>query len=129
MNKEFVPYKESLALKELGFDEPCFGYYSELGSFNFEVNKTNSNCNKPGMHGKYCTAPTYSQTFRWFREKYDLRIWIESNYGIIKFEYVIATTNINFINNQFEDSSYYRIYEEAELECLRKLIEIVKNNE
>jgi hypothetical protein len=78
------------------------------------------------MHGKYCTAPTYPQTFRWFREKYDLRIWIESNYGIIKFEYVIATTNINFINNQFEDSSYYRTYEEAELECLRKIIEIIK---
>ena len=27
MDKEFFPYEEALALKELGFDEPCFGYY------------------------------------------------------------------------------------------------------
>ncbi len=27
MNKEFIPYEQALALKELGFDEPCFGYY------------------------------------------------------------------------------------------------------
>ena len=24
--KDFVPYEETLELKELGFDEPCFGY-------------------------------------------------------------------------------------------------------
>ena len=27
MNKEFIPYEQALALKELGFDEPCFGHY------------------------------------------------------------------------------------------------------
>ena len=27
MNKEFIPYEQALALKELGFDEPCFGQY------------------------------------------------------------------------------------------------------
>jgi hypothetical protein len=27
MNKEFVPYEQALQLKELGFDEPCLGYY------------------------------------------------------------------------------------------------------
>ena len=27
MEKEFVDYKIGLELKELGFDEPCFGYY------------------------------------------------------------------------------------------------------
>jgi hypothetical protein len=26
MEKDFIPYEESLALKELGFDEPCFGW-------------------------------------------------------------------------------------------------------
>jgi len=24
MDKEFIPYKQALELKELGFDEPCF---------------------------------------------------------------------------------------------------------
>jgi hypothetical protein len=27
MEKDFVPYEEALALKELGFDEPCFAVY------------------------------------------------------------------------------------------------------
>lgn len=29
MTKEFIPYKQALELKELGFDEPCFTYYFE----------------------------------------------------------------------------------------------------
>jgi hypothetical protein len=28
MKNEFIPYEQALALKGLGFDEPCFGYYS-----------------------------------------------------------------------------------------------------
>lgn len=28
MEKEFVPYAQSLQLRELGFDEPCFGFYT-----------------------------------------------------------------------------------------------------
>jgi hypothetical protein len=27
MNREFIPYEQALALKELGFDEPCFGWW------------------------------------------------------------------------------------------------------
>jgi len=30
MNKEFIPYEQALELKELGFDEPCFGCYDEI---------------------------------------------------------------------------------------------------
>ena len=31
MKNEFIPYEQALALKELGFNEPCFGryYYKE----------------------------------------------------------------------------------------------------
>lgn len=31
LDKEFIPYQEALALKELGFDEPCFGFYTYKG--------------------------------------------------------------------------------------------------
>jgi hypothetical protein len=27
IEQEFVPYEEAFALKELGFNEPCLGYY------------------------------------------------------------------------------------------------------
>jgi hypothetical protein len=32
MNKEFIPYEQALALKELGFDEPCLGFYDEFSN-------------------------------------------------------------------------------------------------
>jgi len=136
MNKEFLPYKEALALKELGFDEPCFGWFrstlipSNITEYfletEFGMNESPSDWVNSNFLDKTCSAPLFQQAFRWFREKYDLRIWIESNYGVLKFEYVIATTNPNFIGKQFNDFSSYKTYEEAELECLKKLIEITK---
>jgi hypothetical protein len=120
--KDFIPYEQSLELKELGIDEPCFGYYIELKN-------PQEGLLKIGLDNDFLQAPTFSQAFRFFREKYDLRIWIESNYGVLKFEYVIATTNPNFIDKQFNDFSGYKTYEEAELACLIKLIETVKTKQ
>jgi hypothetical protein len=129
MKKEFVPYELALRMKQLGFDEPCFGYYKaeyEDGINPLPVNLILEQ-NKASSNVFYKTsAPTWQQAFRWFREEYDLRIWIESNHGVSKFEYVIATTNHNFIDKQFNDFSSYKTYEEAELACLEKLIEIVE---
>lgn len=31
MNKEFVPYEQALALKELGFNETCIAFYYDFG--------------------------------------------------------------------------------------------------
>jgi hypothetical protein len=124
MENEFVPYEQALALKELGFDKPCFGYYSGTGNYIGEEGKMNSNCNKLGMHSVYCTAPLYQQAFRWFREKCKLIGLVEGGYDNGKniFTYVIW--------DDFKDNSvdiYYQTYEEAELDCLIKLIEIVKS--
>ena len=125
MTKEFVKYEQALALKELGFNESCFvSVDSEGKNMRFHDDHTLGK-NSEIIYGIY--LPLYQQTFRWFREKYDLRIWIESNYGVAKFEYVIATTNPNFIDKQFNDLSAYKTYEKAESACLDKLIEIVKN--
>lgn len=125
MNKEFVSYDQALKLKELGFDEPCFGYYNNLGNYVEDYGKTNSNCNKLGMYGKYCTAPLYSQIFRWFREKHNLISNIDClHYGCT----LEMNTFIYKIVEKTGSGTYdiYDTYEEAELACLEKLIEIVK---
>jgi hypothetical protein len=126
MKHEFIPYEIALALKELGFDEPCFGYYNGQGNYIGEEGKLNSDCNKLGMHGTYCTAPTFSQAFRWFREKYKLYgqsapIPFEKDKF---FEYGISDCDKNIIQNGVFDS-----YEEAELACLEVLIELTKNKQ
>jgi hypothetical protein len=104
MENEFIPYEQALALKELGFDEPCFGYYDEGGNLYTEMVEV-------------LKAPLYQQAFRWFREKYGL------NYVVVKAESWFYT--INGCSTQ----EGFQTYEEAELACLEKLIELVEQKE
>jgi len=118
MNKEFIPYDLALELKELGFDESCIATYRHDGDFNiveqnglfWEV-KTNPNT--------HCAAPLYQQAFRFFREKYFL------GHGINP--YSLDTHLIDLEDCIFYDIDDVYTYEEAELACLKKIIEIVKN--
>ena len=104
MDKEFIFYEQALALKELGFDEPCMS--------SRDMN------NGKGL----IQIPLYQQAFRFFRE----------NHGLIYSIGHIGHTNTwayEIINMRIAgpDYGYGETYEEAELECLKKLIEIVKN--
>jgi hypothetical protein len=119
MNKEFVPYEPSLALKELGFDEPCFRWYDERWGDDLQQDKFNTNKDL-FMTDLDCSAPLYQQAFRWFREKYGYLSNIHDFNGNFK---ATLSGNCNWLG------SWTKTYEEAELACLIKLIEIVKNNE
>lgn len=111
LEKEFVPYPESLDMKELGFDEPCLQYWN-CSSITDNKTKTLSLFKNENIYS--VSAPLYQQAFRWFREKYILI------YVIVKAESWFFT--INGCNTQ----EGFNTYEEAELACLRKLIELVK---
>lgn len=119
MEKEFVPYKPSLRLKALGFDEPCFGYYGK-GVLSIEIIKSGKIfTNEDSIYfdkDSSCLAPTFSQAFRWFRENHDLLgIPTHSKFTIMSNKWVGQPLYGN-----------YNSYEEAELACLNKLIEIVE---
>ena len=126
MEKEFVPYELAVKLKALGFDEPCLACYTEnaIGrgdKLQFFVKPIK--CNDDYV---FVSAPTFSQIFRWFREKYNLEgypicVRIDSK-RLKAYQYVIISNNYQ----SFQQLGDYSTYEEAELECLRKLIEIVK---
>lgn len=113
--KDFTLYPEALELKEIGFDEPCFGYFNTtsylgIGSFVFKE------CDKRTIDdygNKPLLRPTYSQAFRWFKEKYG--DFLRYDWGEVP----------HFLMIQIEMTKG-KTYEEAELACLRKLIEIVK---
>ena len=73
MEKEFVTYEQALALKELGFDEPCFKGYTEEYKTLISFANTHTNTSvKNTLPTKPFTAPIYSAAFRWFRENYNL---------------------------------------------------------
>jgi hypothetical protein len=130
-DKDFAPYQPSLDMKELGFDEPCFGYYYTLDGkdWKFADDKQYDSLDEFYNIGSKFTisAPLYQQAFRWFREKYNLHSEIRSYTAkfftpvIQKLESIVTYIEYGGVNSK------YATYEEAELACLNKLIEIVKN--
>ena len=139
LEKDFVPYEPSLALKELGFNEPCFGYYKEN---QYELHKEFHCYNSDYVEHLevYIAAPTFSQAFRWFRDKYKLHHSIDYecsqhdhtwgyNWSIYNYNQVVKTDE-EYITSHPDAPAGEWVYDsdgEAELACLRKLIEIVKN--
>jgi len=64
-----------------------------------------------------------SMAFRWFREKYNLKSWIQEHTA----DTFIYEIRPHVLTHYKEGETYiYDSYEKAELECLKKLIEIVK---
>jgi hypothetical protein len=126
MKNEFTPYDRSLKLKELGFDEPCFGYYYTLNGkdWKFADNHEYYEIDDQLVIGSKFTllAPTFSQAFRWFREKHGLVGLIE----IGTQEYSFFIFNVK-TDSRKVTSSINGTYEDVELACLDKLIEIVES--
>jgi hypothetical protein len=106
----FCPYEQSLALKELGFDEPCFGTWDRPDKL-WIGNPVNGVLDIPE---DIILAPTYSQAFRFFREKYGLYSVID---GLENRQYY-KITQLNTYSKEYDT------YEQAKLECIRKLIEL-----
>jgi hypothetical protein len=121
MEKEFIPYNLTLQLKELGFDEDCLSH---------SVSTTDASGTR---WTSVLKAPLYQQAFRWFREKYDIHYSInrECSQHDHKWGYNWSLYRFGEFITSHPDAPagewVYETYEEAELECLKKLIEIVKN--
>ena len=112
MNKEFIPYEQALELKELGL-------------------LTYKKDNDSGLLYKGSDIPSilYQQAFRWFREKYflDAEIYLNHELGHKFYHYLILQLVRENIEWKSRNITKFKTYEEAELACLNKLIEIVKN--
>jgi hypothetical protein len=124
MEKEFIPYEQALALKELGFDEPCFRQwiFSSFGLIPYLSDESLPTSRK------MIKAPLWQQAFSWFREKYDLHSHIRESLSFDKILEFVTQINGTYVNHNIEDKPINRFetYEEAKIECLKKLIEIVK---
>jgi hypothetical protein len=126
MQKEFIPYEQALELKELGYNQSDYlNWYNLKGELQWDSEYSESEFSK-----KCCSAPLYQQAFRWFRDKHNIDAWVQPFmmekhgtpflpdesyvYWIFK-DGVLIADGVDFLNP-----------EEAELACLKKLIEIVK---
>jgi hypothetical protein len=119
VQRDFIPYEQALELKELGFDEEClFAYYGKSDLSNFKESdyelcgdRHNSSFKGDGR----VSAPLYQQVFRWFREKYG-----------VYFHQKKFDENKWWVEWGEWRSPVFETYDELELECVKKLIEIAK---
>jgi hypothetical protein len=136
MKELFVPHEQALLLKELGFEVKSPYYYNPNGVLlmkSFECDDETESVNVKniieywdGVIKDRIDTPTYSQAFSWFRKTHNLIGLVEGGYDNGKniFTYTIW--------DDFKDDTHYDYFstpEEAELDCLVKLIEIVKNKQ
>jgi hypothetical protein len=147
MNREFVSYEIAVGVRELGFNEPCFTTYDlecklrnpfDYAKSEYDLHLpyiedtkgwirnsdlTIENFNGPAhLYMQFVTAPTFSQAFRWFREKHDLHNGIYPYYD----EYEFQIKDFRLPTNTPINGGLMN-YEKAEQACVIKLIEIVKN--
>ena len=111
MKKEFLSYELEVELVELGFNEKTFDVHSDIVTSGFKVVK------------KPTPRILFQQAFRFFREKYGLHYIICKNIQMDGYGYreVILIPYM-----EENENTIFKTYEEAELECLVKLIEIAK---
>ena len=120
MEKNFLNYEQSLTLKELGFDDECLAYYAgDKKDFKWRPSMSRSNDNQTDV----VTAPLKQQAFKFFREKY--RLDGKPKYFLNDW-YCFIINDMKGEDNSRRLFTEFPSYEEAELECLKKLIQIVK---
>ena len=132
MESLFCPYELALELKELGFDEECLALYQSNHNNKPFININDKINIEALLSGKiknegiqYLTkAPLWQQAFDWFRNEHNLWSWIHKS----------ASRPYNYHYSILKDARVYvepdnnkSTYEEARLECIKKLIEIIKN--
>ena len=137
MEKEFIPYDLAFRMKAIGFKENCYRVGNPNGAICWRF------MDVAGVEGVgiddillekfdklwWVEIPTYSQTFRWFRKESGIEGFvhksIEGNY------YFVIKRTGNNESNMYEFTKtapkIFDTYEEAELACLEKLIEIVES--
>ena len=123
MEKYFATYNQSLALKELGYDEPCIMYIDDEGDL---INDDTAEW----IRAVKC--PLKSQVFEWFRKNHLLGheincpfISYSGKLSCIKNEgrYELYITDEEQLSLP-EDIFYSTDYFEAESKAIDKLIEI-----
>ncbi|HPC34733.1 MAG TPA: hypothetical protein PLP73_03635 [Candidatus Absconditabacterales bacterium] len=143
IESSFVPYQIALDMKSIGFDEPCLAVFTYGKTFkmcsemwdSFDENHlqiNNYHYFGEDTDGDLITAPTFSQTFKFFREKCNLisHIYPESlNGNILGYYYVLIESDKYKHSESTDYNQVFKTYESAELGSIKKLIEICKNKE
>ena len=78
MKELFIPYEQALALKELGFDEPCIARYNVPGDLITTGCYTDSHIThliveQSDICESHVLTPLWQQAFRWLYQKLSIK--------------------------------------------------------
>ena len=129
MQKEFVPYELALKLKELGFDQECFGWWSYINgtaaSF-YGYHCTNSELIELNFFNKNCTAPIWQQAFDFMAFKCSIHGNVITS-GRDKI-YMSSEYREGYGGTKSNDETYTDIYQ-CRIDLLEDMIELFKRPE
>jgi hypothetical protein len=126
MQEHFVTYNQALALKELGFDEPCFAYFKDE---EFQYPNLYEPFKNSEQKSWFVTAPLKQQVFKWFRDEHYLYHMIhhfEHKKGTSEEFLSEISGKLLLGNDDVSKFSNHNTYGEAESECIDRLISIIK---
>ena len=122
MNIDFLNWEMTNTLHSIGYDGDTFMWIDDENDI---INDSSIEL----IGG--IRAILYSQAFRWFREKHFYLSYVCAPYMEYN-DFYFRIRHIGDVLNEGQlescESQVYNSYEEAELACLKKLIEIVKEN-
>ncbi len=131
---KFVPYQQSLDMKDLGFDDPCFATYFTVGAWQIDCTEGALNLKSNEACEYSILAPLWQDALDWFREQHNLEYQIQrianGNYHALihkntdEYLDLLRECDLICINEVIDVYTY----EEARLETLEKLIQYVKQN-
>lgn len=78
LQNEFVPYELAVKLKELGFDEPCFGRYRK-NKFQLNMLGKPHKYNSEEIVKGDISSTLWQQAFDWFRDVHNLSYCVAFN--------------------------------------------------
>ena len=118
MKSQFVPYEIALALKELGFDEECFGW--------FYLNKPSyieyERCKLKDCSNVHIPSPLWQQVVDWFEQKHKIYLTEIPIY----INRAIGDCELDSWSNNLEKNKEYATRYEAREAAILEAIKIVK---
>lgn len=125
MKEHFLTYEQSLAVKELGFDEPCLAVIDQIQSLHIKGTKRPP---RGSMLYDEINCPLKSQFFKWVRDKKITdscvcRYQGRDDGGV--YYYYVINHDFGVEETKHHKEGFYS-YEEAEDACINKIIEILK---
>lgn len=116
MKHLLLPYDLAIKLKQMGFNQHCFGHFGEHGDLYISPLRADNNFDE---NEKCCQAPSYHQAMEFLLPKLNK----VSGYRVI----IVKDTGAYWLqkNTSVLGSAFIGVSDQSNEDCVRKLVDIL----